>query len=91
MTLHFIKLMYRSLLFILGVGYYIFFYESVRHAKVLSEPTGKMHWILCAIWIVYFIEMLLRFFPSHLESTGCQKQFARNYKPTGKPVSEAVI
>ena len=25
--------------------------------------------------------MLLRFFPSKLESPGCQKQFAKNYKP----------
>lgn len=91
MTMHYIKLFYRSLLFILGVGYYIVFNDRVRHAKLLSEPTGKMHWILTAIWIVYFIEMLLRFFPSHMESMGCQKQFIKNYKPTGKSVSEAVI
>jgi hypothetical protein len=35
--------------------------------------------------------MLLRFFPSSLESMGCQKQFARNYRPTGRPVSDAEI
>ncbi|MBP3437464.1 MAG: hypothetical protein J6K61_06140 [Clostridia bacterium] len=30
------------------------------------------------------MEMILRFFPSKLESPGCQKQFARNYLPTGE-------
>ena len=91
MTMHCIKLFYRSMLFILGLGYYIVFNDSVRHAHVLSEPSEKMHWILSVIWIVYFIEMLLRFFPSRMESMGCQKQFVQNYKSTGKPASEAAL
>ena len=33
--------------------------------------------------MVYAIEMLTRFFPSRLESPGCQKQFRRNYIKTG--------
>lgn len=33
------------------------------------------------VWTFFFIEMLLRFFPSRFESRGCQKQFARNYEP----------
>ena len=33
------------------------------------------------VWTFFFIEMLLRFFPSRFESAGCQKQFARNYEP----------
>lgn len=41
-------------------------------------------WVLGVIWIIYFIEMTARFFPSKLESPGCQKQFARNFKPTGE-------
>ncbi len=31
--------------------------------------------------------MIFRFFPSPFESMGCQKQFARNYKPTGETPS----
>lgn len=91
MKLHYIKLCYRSLLFLLATVFYIFFNDRLRHVKILSESTGKMHWVLNAIWIVYFIEMLLRFLPSSFESMGCQKQFERNYKPTGKPVSEAIL
>jgi hypothetical protein len=37
-----------------------------------------------AVAIIFLIEMALRFFPSSMESMGCQKQFARNYKPTGE-------
>ena len=70
---------------------YIVCFDDVRHTKVLSESSGTTHWILIAIWIVYAIEMLLRFFPSSFESMGCQKQFARNYRPTGRPVSDAEI
>ena len=40
--------------------------------------------ILSLIWAVFTLEMILRFFPSRLESPGCQKQFARNYVKTGK-------
>jgi len=29
----------------------------------------------------------LRFFPSRLESMGCQKQFARNYEPVGEDIA----
>ena len=90
-ALHYFKLGYRSLLFIIATIAYIVCFEDVRHAKVLSESSGTTHWILIAIWIVYAIEMLLRFFPSSFESMGCQKQFARNYRPTGRPVSDAEI
>ena len=38
--------------------------------------------ILGAIWAVFVVEMILRFFPSKTESMGCQKQFERNFVPT---------
>lgn len=37
---------------------------------------------LVIIWLLFVGEMILRFFPSRLESMGCQKQFARNYRPS---------
>ena len=39
--------------------------------------------LLVVVWVFFIVEMLLRFFPSRLESMGCQKQFARNYEPVG--------
>ena len=38
--------------------------------------------LLGLIWVIYVGEMILRFFPSRLESMGCQKQFRKNYMPT---------
>ena len=37
-----------------------------------------------AVWVMFVIEMILRFFPSRWESPGCQKQFSCNYVKTGK-------
>ncbi len=34
------------------------------------------------VWLFYAIALLMRFFPLRVESMGCQKQFARNYRPT---------
>ena len=74
-TLHIIKLILRSALFLAVLVFYI-----LDRTDVL-----KQHAILPAIvWVFFFVEMLFRFFPSRLESMGCQKQFARNYEPTGE-------
>ena len=80
-ALHYFKLVARSALFILCLIFYI-----LGRAEVLTEKG-----ILPAIvWVFFFMGMLLRFFPSRLESAGCQKQFARNYEPvTGASVEEA--
>lgn len=79
---HYIKLFYRSLLFILtGVMYVI---GRIRHSDELFGGYEDNRWILGIIWVVYAAEMASRFFPSRLESIGCGKQFRRNYKPTGE-------
>ena len=81
-TMHYIKLVFRSSLFIIALIVYII--NRIRNA---TSPFGGLEhqpFILTFIWIVFVTEMLLRFFPSKLESMGCEKQFKRNYKPTGK-------
>ena len=71
--LHYIKLGARSVLFLAAVlVYFLDRAHALPHRTVLNM----------VIWIAFFIEMLLRFFPSRLESMGCQKQFARNFEPT---------
>ena len=73
-TLHIVKLILRSVLFLAVLVFYI-----LDRTEVLKQDA-----ILPAIvWMFFILEMLLRFFPSRLESMGCQKQFARNYEPTG--------
>ena len=77
-TIHYIKLFFRSALLIIGTILYISHWlHQTEHpfGGLEHEPL-----ILGCIWLVYFVEMILRFFPSNLESMGCQKQFARNYR-----------
>ena len=88
--LHYIKLAYRGSLFIATLilyivnkitGYGIFSLNQENYKDVLSNPF--LYIILGIIWVVYVLEMVLRFVPSKLESPGCQKMFAQNYRPTG--------
>ncbi len=88
-ALHYIKLVYRSLLFVAGITLYIFTHLHNRDINFggfgfFPEKPSIETLVLAAIWIVYFVEMILRFFPSRLESMGCQKQFKRNYETTGR-------
>ncbi|MBO4650119.1 MAG: hypothetical protein J5653_02900 [Clostridiales bacterium] len=78
---HYIRLAYRTVIFVLLLIFYIRF-------RIFSEPTivelvERIPVVLFVIWLVFVIEMVLRFFPSKFESPGCQKQFARNYIKSG--------
>ena len=88
-ALHYVKLVYRSLLLLLGVGLYIYTHlkgEDVNFSNfgIFSQGIGFESVALTLIWLVYFVEMIFRFFPSRQESMGCQKQFKRNFEPTGR-------
>ena len=75
--LHHVKLGFRAVLFLSALTVYI-----INRIKGTGEIFGgfeKNSLLLGAIWFVFFIEMLLRLFPSNAESMGCQKQFAKNY------------
>ncbi len=81
-VMHIVKLIVRFAFFSGATVLYI-----VNRVKNTGQAFGgyeKMPWLLALIWIAYTVEMALRFFPSSLESPGCQKQFARNYQPTGQ-------
>jgi len=80
-TLHFLRLVYRSVLFIMLLITYIRF--RLFNDATVVESVEKLPVILYICWAVFVIEMILRFFPSKYESPGCQKQFARNYIKTG--------
>ena len=80
-TLHYIRLVYRTALFVLLLISYIRF--RLHSAAPLLESVEKMPFILYITWAVFAVEMIFRFFPSRYESPGCQKQFAQNYIKTG--------
>ncbi|MBP3691865.1 MAG: hypothetical protein J6I80_01325 [Clostridia bacterium] len=77
--MHYVKLVFRSLLFILAATVYL-----VNRIHDKSFSINDIHYgkpAIFVIWAVFIIEMILRFFPAKVESMGCQKQFARNYRP----------
>ena len=81
-TMHYIRLLYRSVLFAwLLVDYIIY---RVNEGEMILRRLDERPPILIVTWAVFVFEMVLRFFPSRFESPGCQKQFARNYIKSGK-------
>ena len=79
-SLHYFKLVFRSLLLIAATVFYII--NRVGHTDAPFGEIGHNPIVLGTIWIVFVTEMLLRFFPSNAESMGCQKQFKKNFLPT---------
>ena len=82
MAMHFVKLVGRSLLFLGATAVYII--NRIQNSDRLFGGYEDTPWLLWGICIIFTAEMALRFFPSRLESSGCQKQFARNYMPSGE-------
>jgi len=81
-TLHYVRLVYRSLLM---VGFLALYLSCrFRGGEDISSALERRPLMLILIWSVFTTEMILRFFPSGLESPGSQKQFRRNYIKTGK-------
>ena len=85
-ALHYFKLVYRSLLLLSALVLYLI---AILGGEEFSRNVlHTFRWVFGLIWLVYAVEMVLRLFPSSYESMGCQKQFTRNYKPTGKALDK---
>ncbi len=82
-ALHLVKLVGRSLLLVAALVIYIYNHVTGSDIELLTGYEG-FKWFLAALWCIYVVEMALRFFPSRIESPGCQKQFERNFIPTDK-------
>ena len=80
MAMHFVKLVGRSLLFLGATAVYVI--NRIRNSDRLFGGYEDTPWLLWAICVIFTVEMALRFFPSRLESPGCQKQFARRFVPS---------
>ena len=84
LILHIFRLIFRSALFLSALALYL-----NHHISGTSAPFGGYEsepFVLTFIWLIFVVEMALRFFPSRLESMGSQKQFVSNYHPTGAVV-----
>jgi len=80
--MHYTKLVFRSAL--LAAALIIYIYDRLNGNAHLFTQLSTHPIILSFIWVVFTGEMLLRFFPSSIESRGCQKQFKKNFVPTPK-------
>ena len=70
-ALHYIKLILRSILFLLVTAFYIIDKTAILTYNSILPLT---------VWVFFVVEMFFRFFPSRLESMGCQKQFSKNFE-----------
>ena len=82
-TLHYARLVFRSLLLV--VAALVYSIGRMIADRDLLERVANHPAVLGIIWLVFGVEMVLRFFPSKLESMGCQKQFSQNFMPTDTP------
>ncbi len=79
--LHYIRLVYRSALLL--AFFIMYLHYRLNGGEDVETILEERPLIISIIWTVFTLEMILRFFPSKLESPGSQKQFARNYIRTG--------
>ena len=77
-ALHYLKLVLRSALLAVVLVFYILDREDMLAGNLVLPMV---------VWSFFIIGMALRFFPSKLESMGCQKQFARNFEPISNQLS----
>jgi hypothetical protein len=78
-ALHYMKLAFRSGLFLAAISIYLV--NRIEGSGSLFGGFENQPVILVLIWLVFAVEMVLRFFPSKFESMGCQKQFAISFIP----------
>ncbi len=79
-ALHYLKLIFRSVLFIGTLVTYVVF--RINGGTDFLGEVDNNTLIIAIVWVIFVYDMIMRFFPSKMESMGCQKQFARNFIPT---------
>ena len=79
---HYFRLVYRSVLLILLLIRYVIY--RIYDGSAVLDFLEKRPVIITIIFVIFTAEMIGRFFPSRIESPGCQKQFARNYIKSGE-------
>ena len=73
-------LLARSAAFLFLVGYALTAPESFQ-ADLTASPFHLTP--LTAVWALLMLSMISRYFPSKVESLGCQKEISGRFRPTG--------
>ena len=79
---HYVRMFIRIVAFLILLYYYLLY--KIRDGIDIFTLFAKYPLAFRFVFLLFIVEMILRMFPSRLESPGCQKQFARNYVKTGK-------
>lgn len=92
-AIHYFKLCFRAALFLVVLAFYLIdriaSADSYIHTiKAHIKNTHIDPIVLFIIGGIFVIEMILRFFPSSIESMGCQKQFKKNFIPTEQQIPD---
>ena len=88
-AMHYFKLFFRGALLLAALTVYLV--DRSRYEYPLYDDISRRPVLSMIIWVVFVVEMILRFFPSGIESMGCQKQFARNYRPVPRDDAKPVL
>ena len=67
-TLHYVRLVMRSLMFVVLLVFYIIY--RFRGGRTIESYMESYPGVLIFVWAVFVFEMVMRFFPSRLESPG---------------------
>ena len=82
MLSHYVSLAWRGALFITLLVLWIA--NRIMGGETIMYRFEQHKTLMLILWLMFTIEMGLRFFPSRFRSPGCQKQFAKYYQKTGK-------
>ena len=78
---HYLKLAFRIVLFVIALLLYILSKNDGSSIPFGEVRSYSVFWGV--VWGFFVLGMIIRIFPSRLETIGCQKQLKRNYVPTG--------
>ena len=81
MIAHYVSLTWRTALCVTLL--FLWIGDVLSGHGTIMYRFGEHPMLMGVLWLLFTIEMIMRFFPSGIKSPGCQKQFARNFQKTG--------
>ncbi len=82
MIFHYFELICRSTLFVIIFSLWI--YNRINYKTPILSRFTEHPVLLAFFWLLFFIDMIMRLFPSPVRSPGCQKQFAGTFIKTSE-------
>ena len=80
--LHYVRLLYRGILFL--TVFFVYLTDRLLNHGNVVDSFEERPVILSIVWVVFTIEMIIRFIPSRLENTGSQNKLDINKIKTGE-------